>query len=875
MTNEIGSFAVHFMAKKLLYQFQKTGQTYWREILAILFLLVGIFFFRSERRELHFLGQNIAAANPFWVWGGVSVTIIYILLQSGMYVTSFTAIGTRLSWGHAIELFLKRNFLSVFLPAGGISSLAYSPNSIRRNGLTKMQVHQASGIYAFVGLLTVFIVGVPVLIYSLFQARNILHTGQSLIMLFLVLATAYLIFRSFQQKGRLYQWVQKKFPKFIPSVDELFSASISTRDFVFTVLLSLGVECCGILHLFIAAKALGLPASLAASAIAYIVSVLLMIVSPFLRGLGAVELSMVYILSLYGYTPVNALAITILYRLFEFWLPLVAGFFSYLWHGRHIFARVFPAFLVFALGVINILSVITPPIAHRLRLLHEFIPFSSIYATNVMVLLIGMILLVTAAFLIQGQRNAWVLAMVLSILSLFGHLFKALDYEEAILAASAILVLLASMKQYRLKSNRQLLQLGITTTLLIFLAVLIFGFIGFYFIDKRHLGIDFSWRQSLLFACRNFLLMNDEGINPLTRFGHEFIWMAHTLGFIAWSFLVFTLVKPYFNRRQPATTSIEKAHELVERFGDSPVDHFKTYRDKLFYFSDQFEAFIAYRIANGFAIVLEEPVCADNYKIPVLQEFDRHCQKMSLKTAFYRVDETGMSYFNYLKKRKLLIGQEAVLELDKFSLEGREKKSLRNALNSLQKKGYGTTICSAPLQKELVEEMKHVSDEWLKHYEKKEIVFSQGVFDEKEIIQQDVIIVRDELNNLKAFLNIIPDFAPEECTYDLIRKTADAPGGCMDALIIALVKYAKEKKLKYLNLGLVPMAGIEQPENTAERLIRYAYEKIKRFRHYTGLREFKEKYATTWVNKYLVYENDFDLLQLPAALNKAMQPSYR
>src|SRR6266513_2937149 len=152
--------------------------------------------------------------------------------------------------------------------------------------------------------------------------------------------------------------------------------------------------------LFTPAKVFGLPASLAASAVAYIVSVLLMIVSPFLRGLGAVELSMVYILSLYGYQPVNALAITLLYRLFEFWLPLVAGFFSYLWHGRHIFARVFPAFLVFALGVINILSVITPPISNRLRLLHEFIPLRSMYATNVMVLLIGMILLVTATFLI-------------------------------------------------------------------------------------------------------------------------------------------------------------------------------------------------------------------------------------------------------------------------------------------------------------------------------------------------------------------------------------------------------------------------------------------------------------------------------------------
>jgi len=519
--------------------------------------------------------------------------------------------------------------------------------------------------------------------------------------------------------------------------------------------------------------------------------------------------------------------------------------------------------------------VITPPIAARLKMLHEFIPLGSIYATNVMVLLIGLILLVTAAFLIQGIRNAWILAMTLAILSLFGHLFKALDYEESILAASVVVILLASVKQYRLKTNERLFQLGVTTTVLIFLAVVIFGFIGFYFIDKRHFGVDFNWRQSLLFACRNFLLMNDDGIQPLTRFGHEFIWMAHTLGFIAWSFLVFTMVKPYFHRKHHAPTSQEKAYKLVERFGNSPVDHFKTYRDKLFYFSDQFEAFIAYRIANGFAIVLEEPVCADDYKIAVLQEFDRHCHKMGLKTAFYRVDETGMSYFNYLKKRKLLIGQEAVLELDKFTLEGREKKSLRNALNSLQKKGYTTSVFRTPLSKELVSGLKQVSDEWLKHYEKKEIVFSQGMFDEKEIQQQDVIMIRDEMGTVKAFLNIIPDFAPEECTYDLIRKTADAPGGCMDALIIELVKYAKEKRLKYLNLGLVPMAGIEQPDNTAERLIRYAYEKIKRFRQYTGLREFKEKYATTWVNKYLVYENDFDLIQLPAALNKVMQLSSR
>ncbi len=651
-----------------------------------------------------------------------------------------------------------------------------------------MQVHQASGIYGFVGLLTVFIVGVPVLIYSFFQPGNIFRLGQSFVILSLILATVYLIYRSFRKKGKIYHRLEKAFPKYIPYVNELLSANVSRKQFTYTVLLSLAVECLWYLPYFYCGKSAGLPATLAASAIAYIVSVLLMIVSPFLRGLGAVELSMAYILSLYGYTPVNALAITILYRFFEFWLPLLAGFLSYLWKGRHLLARVFPAFLVFTLGVINILSVVTPPIAERLRLIHQFIPLNSIYATNAMVLLVGVILLVTATYLIRGLRNAWVIAMILSALSLSGNLFKALDYEEAILAAIVMIVLLASRKQYHLKASRQLLQIGIKATMSIFLAVIIFGFIGFYFIDKRHFGIDFSWRQSFLFSVRSFLLMDSEGIKPITRFGHEFIWIAHFLGFFAWSFLVFSILKPYFHRKPSANTSIEKAQELVERFGNSPVDHFKTYRDKLFYFSDEFDAFVAYRIANGFAIVLEEPVCEDDAKIAVLQEFDRHCHKMGLKTAFYRVDETSISYFTYLKKQKLLIGQEAILELDKFTLEGRDKKSLRNGLNSLGRKGYCTSICPPPLKKELVRELKQVSSEWLTYQGKKEMVFSQGVFDEIEIAQQHVIIIRDEAGKLKAFLNIIPDFSPEECTYDLIRKTADAPGGCMDALIIELVK---------------------------------------------------------------------------------------
>ena len=49
---------------------------------------------------------------------------------------------------------------------------------------------------------------------------------------------------------------------------------------------------------------------------------------------------------------------------------------------------------------------------------------------------------------------------------------------------------------------------------------------------------------------------------------------------------------------------------------------------------------------------------------------------------------------------------------------------------------------------------------------------------------QDVIVLRDPDEKIVTFLNIIPDFAPDETTYDMFRRTADPPNGAMDAVIL-------------------------------------------------------------------------------------------
>jgi phosphatidylglycerol lysyltransferase len=848
-------------------------KTYWKEILAFFVILLAIVFFRSERNELRLIIPQLKAANGAWVLAGVMVTVSYILLQGIMYIKSFRAIGLHLGLTDAVELFLKRNFLSVFLPAGGISSLAYTTSQLRKKNLNATQIHQAGAIYAFVGLLTVFIIGIPVIIYTLWDNHNFGNAWVSLVALGVLLGAVYFIIWSFREKKFLYAYFSRKFPSLVFRIDEMFSGEVSRKHLLQTIFYSILIELCGIAHVYIAMYALNLPSSFEAAAVGYTISVVLMIISPFLRGLGAVEFTMIFIFEGYGYPHSSGLSITLLYRIFEFWLPLTAGLLAFTWRGRQLIARIVPAIAIFFLGIVNIISVITPPLAERIRLEKLYIPVEMLHASKLMVLILGIALIVTAAYLIKGMRVAWILALLFTFLSLVGNLAKALDYEEALLSLFILVLLSLSSKQYRIKTSTKWLRFGFTTFIVALSAVCIFEFLSFYLIDKHHFGIDFTWEQSVYHTARSFLLFTDDGLDPQTRFGKDFLHITRLLGFSSWLLLIYAVIKPRIMKIQTTSASeFERAKELLDEYGTSSVDYFKTTSDKQLFFSEGTDAFVSYRVANNFAVVLEEPVCATEDKVETLKEFEQHCKLHGLKAVYYRVNENSLYYFSSLKKQKMFIGQEAIMDVENFKLEGRQRKSLRNALNSLQKKGYNTEWQDPPHAEAFLNELQEVSDEWLDKFEKKEMVFSQGWLDKTALKTTPVIAVRDTDKKMQSFLNIIPDYVPEECTYDLIRRREEAPGGCMDAMIIRLWEYAKENKLKYLNLGMIPLSGNLTPDSPAERLLQFASSRVGSLKHYHSQRDFKEKYATIWENKYLVFGNDFDLLQLPGVLNKAMSP---
>lgn len=850
-------------------------KTYWKEILAVFILLLAYYFFKSQEGEIKSIIPRIESANLTWTTLGIITTLAYVLLQSWILVICFGSVGIKLNLEDALELFLKRNFLSVFLPAGGVASMAYTPLRLKKKNVNSAQGVKASILNGYIGILTVFIVGVPIIVYSLAHNQNFNNAWIGLVLLGAMLGGIILIIRSFNKKGFVYKLIKKFSPSACIELEELFSEKISDRKLILAVGISILIEFTGILMVYFSIKALGMSVTAEVAALGYIISVLPMVVSPFLHGLGAVEFTLAFFLTKFGYSSSVALSATLIYRAFEFWLPLLLGLIAFLWNGKELIGRVLPAAGILLLGVANIISVMKVSMAERLQWELSYLPMESLHASKMMIFFVGIVLILVSANLLKGHRNAFILAVILTVISIFGHLLSTFHNVEAIMALIMLALLLIYRKEYRIKSNKKWLTLGFRTFFIAFAAVCLFDCLGFYLLEKRHFGIDFTWLQSIKYTLKSFFLISYDDLNPTSHFAKEFLSIVHTLAFSVWTFLLFTI----FKTGKINSVNFEELHSeaknIVDKYGKSPMDFYKLSKEKSFYIISEDDALVSYKIAMDFAVVLEDPVCSPEKKIQTIREFENFCLENGLKTCYYRVGEESLPFFMKFNKKKVLLGQEAICEVSQFSLSGADRKSLRNGQNFLQKKGYFTEFCQPPHSIEFLKDLKAVSDEWLKAFHKQEVVFSSGMFDMDELMDENIIVVKNAEGKVVSFLNIVPDYVPGECTYDMLRKTADAANGCEDALLIRLIEYAKEYGYKYLNLGMASFTGITDPENTAEQIEKYASEKIKPLKHFHGLRNFKEKYATTWLNKYLIYDNGYDLLKIPMALAKVMNPSKR
>lgn len=834
--------------------------------LGICSILLGVYFFRHERHELHGIMQGIGNARPAWIVAGLLLAVAYVLLQAAMYVHGFRAAGGQISWGAAVRLFLRRNLASVFLPAGGFTSLGLFTRSLEERGERRAVIHYASTIYAIAGMVTVVAASLPVLAY-LFLAHGL--SGDiyyAFVFLVVLVAGMAWVVRSLLQQGVAARIAVRLSPSIAGVLEEVGQSRLKRGEVLLTLLASFAIELVGMAHLYVAMQALGMGSHWELAAVGYVVAVLLLVASPFLRGLGAIEVSMTAVLMRYGLQESQAATAVLLFRLFEFWLPLAGGVLSFLRGRNNLALRLLPAMMALVLGVVDIASAASPATAHRMRVLQGLVPTVQLDASSMTVLVAGLLLIFVSVALVRGLRMAWWFALFLALASMAANLDRAILPGRTVAALAMVAVLLRTRGSYKFLGDRRRRYAGITVLAASLGGVLLFGIVGFYFLEKRDFNIDFTLRDSVVNTLKVFFLFGQDGLVAHTHFAREFTVGLRIAFACALTIGLYALWKPWAGGGPTEVAVRLRAQELVHRYGDSPLDRFKVAADKELYAPDGVDGFVAYATAKGYALALGMPTAKGiSEKQALIRGFDDYCGRNNLRPVYYRIGTTDARLLRSMGKKLLLIGQEAVLDLALFNLAGRDQKTLRNSLSRATREELVVKTYPPPVADGLLQKLKTVSTEWLmggKH----EAAFSQGVFDANVLRGDEILTVENAGGRVLAFTNIIPDGISGEATYDLFRTAEGVPGYVTDFLMVGLFEHFRSQGFTHVNLGLAPMSGIGQAKDLPERALKFAYERIARFAHYKGLRNFKEKFNPGWNDMFLAYDHDLDLFFIPTAL---------
>lgn len=317
-------------------------------------------------------------------------------------------------------------------------------------------------------------------------------------------------------------------------------------------------------------------------------------------------------------------------------------------------------------------------------------------------------------------------------------------------------------------------------------------------------------------------------------------------------------------------TSYDDLQAFLKEKGGNHVTHLFFLKDKeLFWTKDQ-NALIVYKQVFNKYVVLGDPIGEEQYIKDAIREFNAFCMEKRVKPVFYQVHPRHMQCYHDTGFRFTKLGEEAVVHLSNYSMEGKKNSNLRNRMNKMSKCGYEINIMKPPHSKKLIEEIEEISKSWLGN--EKEKGFSVVSFKEDYVSRFPIATFRDPDGKVLAFATLPTDYR-ETIMIDLMRRVKDTPQGTMDVLFAHIFMWAKENGYQYSSLGMAPLANVGNCEHSfmSEKMIRLVYLYGNKKYNFKGLRDFKSKFATNWEPKYLAYKKSnlpIIFIQLILLINK-------
>ncbi|WP_214320965.1 phosphatidylglycerol lysyltransferase domain-containing protein [Nonomuraea sediminis] len=324
-----------------------------------------------------------------------------------------------------------------------------------------------------------------------------------------------------------------------------------------------------------------------------------------------------------------------------------------------------------------------------------------------------------------------------------------------------------------------------------------------------------------------------------------------------------------------STDEEKRLRELLDRHGErDSLGYFALRRDKSVLFSPSGKAAIAYRVVSGVMLASGDPIGDPEAWPAAIKVFMSEARRHAWVPAVIGCGETGGEVWTREGGMSALeMGDEAIVDVADFTLQGRAMRNVRQMANRVERAGYTCRMRRvSDLSQEERNKIKSAADSWRSGETERGFSMALGRFGDPSDADCMVVTAHKD-DEIRAVLHYVP-WGPNGISLDLMRRDRDAEPGLNELLIVKTLQAAPEFGITHVSLNFAmfraALAGGERlGAGPILRAWRGLLVLLSRWYQIESLYRFNAKFRPIWEPRFLVYPKARDLPRIAVGAMQA------
>jgi lysyl-tRNA synthetase class 2 len=349
------------------------------------------------------------------------------------------------------------------------------------------------------------------------------------------------------------------------------------------------------------------------------------------------------------------------------------------------------------------------------------------------------------------------------------------------------------------------------------------------------------------------------------HYQHHFAWIppgVHLLELGTLLAIAYAIFRPLTAPRAlPSPAVRRRASELVRAHGADTLAFFKLRADEHYLFSEDGRAFVGYRVENGVLLLSGDPVGPADALGGLLRQVRAFAEARGLKLGALGASAGLCPLYEELGLRTIYLGDEAVVELGRFSLEGRPIRKVRQSVSRLGKAGFRAELCELrALDPATLEQVEQVLERGRQGAPERGFSMAMDSLHGEHDHDTLVVLARDEAGQVRGVLHFVPCYGRPAVSLSFMRRDPSTPNGLTEFLVVRAIELLRDRGLEELSLNFAAFAKwMHSPDKRLERALGKLIALGNPFFQIESLYRFNAKFFPRWEPRYLVYEGALGL----------------